>query len=144
TFIHPGETTHDVVAMASSRGYGLDTDRHQTVLPVTHSLQGHGAGSVFKVFVAAAALEDGMGLDTMVDVPRRVEVTGLGSGGAEGCPPATYCVENASTAYPARMPLREALAQSPNTPFITMLQKIGVPRAVDLAVKLGLRSYAEP
>ncbi|MEJ4096857.1 transglycosylase domain-containing protein [Corynebacterium bovis] len=144
TFIHPGETTHDVVAMASSREYGLDTDRHQTVLPVTHSLQGHGAGSVFKVFVAAAALEDGMGLDTMVDVPRRVEVTGLGSGGAEGCPPATYCVENASTAYPARMPLREALAQSPNTPFITMLQKIGVPRAVDLAVKLGLRSYAEP
>ncbi len=35
-------------------------------------------------------------------------------------------------------------AQSPNTAFAKLISQIGVPRAVDMAVRLGLRSYAEP
>lgn len=141
-FIAPRKNSHEVVAMASSRTYGLDTKKQETVNPVTHSLQGHGAGSIFKVFPAALAIEDGMGLDTVLNVPNRVEVEGMGDGGAEGCPPGKYCVENASS-YKSTMTLREALATSPNTPFIAMTEKIGLERTVDLAVKLGLRSYAE-
>jgi len=38
----------------------------------------------------------------------------------------------------------DALAQSPNTAFARLIQQVGVQRAVDMAVKLGLRSYAEP
>ena len=141
-FIAPRNDNHEVVAMASSRTYGLDSNKQETVNPVTHSMQGHGAGSIFKIFPAALAIEDGMGLNTVLAVPKRVEVDGMGAGGAENCPPTKYCVENASS-YKPTMTLKEALAQSPNTPFITMLKDVGVGRAVDLAVKLGLRSYAE-
>lgn len=141
-YLVPRKDTHEVVAMAASRDYGLNTDAHQTVMPLTHSLQGHGAGSIFKIFAAAIAIQDGMGLNTNLAVPKRVEVDGMGDGGAEGCPPNKYCVENA-TNYKPSMTLREALATSPNTPFINMAHKIGMGRIVDLAVKLGLRSYAQ-
>lgn len=141
-FIAPRDKSHEVVAMASSRTYGLDSDKMETVNPVTHSLQGHGAGSIFKLFPAALAIEDGMGLDTVLDVPNRVEVDGLGDGGADDCPPGKYCVEN-SADYKPTMTLREALSTSPNTPFISMLEDVGVKRTMDLAVKLGLRSYED-
>ena len=110
------------------------------MLPLTHSLQGHGAGSVFKIFAAAAALEDGMGLNTNLAVPTRAEVEGMGAGGAPGCPPNKYCVENAGS-YKPNMTLKEALATSPNTPFIEMAEKLGMERITDIAIKLGLRSY---
>ena len=42
------------------------------------------------------------------------------------------------------MNITDALAQSPNTAFAKLIQQVGVPRAVDMAVRLGLRSYAEP
>jgi membrane peptidoglycan carboxypeptidase len=42
------------------------------------------------------------------------------------------------------MSVPDALAQSPNTAFASLIRQVGVPRTVDMAVKLGLRSYAEP
>ena len=42
------------------------------------------------------------------------------------------------------MSVTDALAQSPNTAFAKLIAQVGVPRAVDMAVRLGLRSYAEP
>ncbi len=42
------------------------------------------------------------------------------------------------------MSVTDALAQSPNTAFAKLIQQIGVARAVDMAVRLGLRSYGEP
>ena len=42
------------------------------------------------------------------------------------------------------MNVTDALAQSPNTAFAKLIQQVGVPRAVDMAVRLGMRSYAEP
>ncbi|WP_295644578.1 transglycosylase domain-containing protein [uncultured Corynebacterium sp.] len=141
-FITPTKDGHEVLAMASSRNYGLDTKKSETVLPITHSLQGHGAGSVFKIFAAAKAIEQGAGLNTVLDVPNRVDVDNMGNGGAKNCPPNKYCVENASS-YKPSMTLKETLATSPNTPFITMAEKVGVKPIVDLAVKMGLRSYAD-
>lgn len=141
-FITPAKDGHEVLAMASSRNYGLDTKKQETVRPITHSLQGHGAGSVFKIFAAAKAIEQGAGLNTVLDVPSRVDLDNMGSGGAKNCPPNKYCVENASSYKPA-MTLKEALATSPNTPFVTLAEKVGVKEIVDLAVKMGLRSYAD-
>jgi membrane peptidoglycan carboxypeptidase len=142
-FIAPTDDAHEVVAMASSRTYGLDADVSETVLPVTHTSEGNGAGSVFKLFAAAAAMEKGLGLDTTLSVPSRIEVSGMGSGGAAGCPANRYCVENAGD-FKSSMSLREALATSPNTPFVAMAEKLGTERMTDIAVDLGLRSYGEP
>lgn len=138
--VRPGRESHKVVAVASSRQYGLDQAAYQTVQPQPFSLVGDGAGSVFKIFTVAAAMEKGMGTNTSLSVPRRVQVSGLGAGGALGCPPGQYCVENAGS-YPGSLSVTDALAQSPNTTFINLIKDVGVAPVVDMAVRLGLRSY---
>lgn len=141
--VEPGQESHDILAMTSSRNYGLDLDKGETYLPQPTSLVGNGAGSVFKVFTAAAALEQGTGLDEIMPVPTRYEARGLGAGGAANCPANTYCVENAGT-YQPQMTLEQALAYSPNTTFVMLIERVGVDAVVDMSVKLGLRSYVEP
>ncbi|MBB1031725.1 penicillin-binding protein, partial [Dietzia sp. SLG310A2-38A2] len=138
--VRPGRESHKVVAIASSRQYGLELGDSQTVQPQPFSLVGDGGGSVFKVFTVAAAMEKGMGTNTSLAVPRRVEVSGLGAGGARGCPPAEYCVENAGS-YPSSLSVADALAQSPNTTFVNLIKDVGVAPTVDMAVRLGMRSY---
>ena len=139
--INPGDK-REVVAMANSRSYGLDAENFETVLPLTASTLGSGAGSVFKIFTAATALKEGIGIDTVLQVPARVEKSGMGFGGAKNCPAGMYCVENTGT-YKPQMTLREALAFSPNTTFVNLIEAVGVEDTVNTAVDLGLRSYKE-
>jgi membrane peptidoglycan carboxypeptidase len=141
--IRPGKETHPVVAMASNRTYGLNLDAGETMQPQPFSLVGDGAGSIFKIFTTAAALDMGMGISAQLDAPSRFEAKGLGSGGAKGCPQATWCVQNAGN-YRGQMSVTDALATSPNTAFAKLISQVGVQRTVDMAVKLGLRSYALP
>ncbi|MGU3293158.1 transglycosylase domain-containing protein [Williamsia sp. M5A3_1d] len=141
--IRPGTTSHDLLAMTSSRNYGLDQRRDQTVQPQPFSMVGDGAGSVFKIFTVAAAMEKGLGSSASLDVPSTYQAKGMGSsGGVNGCPVNTYCVKNDGR-YPRTMSITNALAQSPNTAFVKLLNEVGVPSAVDMAVKLGMRSYAQ-
>ncbi|KMO72159.1 MAG: transglycosylase/D,D-transpeptidase PonA2 [Mycolicibacterium rufum] len=141
--IRPGKESHPVLAMASNRTYGLNLDAGETMQPQPFSLVGDGAGSIFKIFTTAAALEMGMGINATLDAPSRFEAKGLGTGGARGCPPATWCVQNAGN-YRGQMSVTDALATSPNTAFAKLIAQVGVQRAVDMAVRLGLRSYALP
>lgn len=141
--IRPGKDAHRLAAMADSRSYGLDAGAAQTVQPQPFSLVGDGAGSIFKIFTTAAALEMGMGINATLDVPQTFRATGLGDSTEPGCPPKTWCVKNAAP-YAGQMNVTDALAKSPNTAFAKLISQIGVPRAVDMAVRLGLRSYAEP
>jgi len=140
----PGKTSHPVIAMVSNRTYGLDTDIGETVQPQPFSLVGDGAGSIFKIFPTAAALDMGLGIDAILDVPGRFDARGLGAGGAKGCPRETWCVENYRDSRYLRMSVTEALSKSPNTAFAKLISQVGVTRSVDMAVRLGLRSYAEP
>jgi membrane peptidoglycan carboxypeptidase len=141
--IKPGKDSHPVVAMASNRTYGLNSDAGETMQPQPFSLVGDGAGSIFKIFTTSAALEMGMGINAQLDAPARFEAKGLGSGGAKGCPPATWCVLNDGN-YRGALSVTDALATSPNTAFAKLISQVGVQRTVDMAVKLGLRSYALP
>jgi membrane peptidoglycan carboxypeptidase len=52
-------------------------------------------------------------------------------------------VQNAGN-YRGSMSVTDALATSPNTAFAKLISQVGVQRTVDMAVKLGLRSYALP
>lgn len=142
--ILPGKTSHPVIAMAGNRTYGLNTDAGETVQPQPFSLVGDGAGSIFKIFTAAAALDLGLGINANLDVPARFNAKGLGEGGAKGCPRETWCVENYRDPRNLSMNVTDALAKSPNTAFAKLISQVGVSRTVDMAVKLGLRSYADP
>jgi membrane peptidoglycan carboxypeptidase len=143
SIIAPGQDSHPLLAMASSREYGLDGGAHQTVQPQPYSMVGDGAGSIFKIFTTAAAMEKGLGIASELDVPSFFAAKGMGNGGAAGCPPETYCVKNAGN-YRSPMTVTEALAQSPNTAFVKLIQDVGVTPTVDMALRLGMRSYADP
>src|SRR3954467_14705883 len=142
--IKPGRDTHRILAMGDNRTYGLDLGARQTVQPQPFTPVGDGAGSVFKVFTTAAALDAGMGINAQLDVPATFQGAGLGDSNTPGCPPRTWCVKNAGGGGRGQMNVTDALAQSPNTAFAKLIQQVGVPRAVDMAVRLGMRSYAEP
>jgi membrane peptidoglycan carboxypeptidase len=143
SIIRPGKDSHPVLAMVSNRTYGLNLDAGETMQPQPFSLVGDGAGSIFKVFTTAAALDMGMGINATLDAPSRFEAKGLGSGGAKGCPKDTWCVQNDGN-YRGSLSVTDALATSPNTAFAKLISQVGVQRTVDMAVKLGLRSYAQP
>src|SRR3954447_2947270 len=142
--IASGKDAHRVMAMASNRTYGFNSDANETVQPQPFSLVGDGAGSIFKIFTTAAALDIGMGIDAQLVVPGSFQAKGLGSSDTPGCPKETWCVRNAGGGYRGSMNVTDALATSPNTAFAKLIQQVGVPRAVDMAVRLGLRSYATP
>ena len=74
--IEPGKTSHHVMAMASNRTYGLNLDAGETMRPQPFSLVGDGAGSVFKIFTTAAALDMGMGINATLEVPGRFQAKG--------------------------------------------------------------------
>src|SRR5215218_9593074 len=141
--IKPGKESHPVLAMGSNRNYGLNMEAGETMQPQPFSLVGDGAGSTFKVFTTAAALEMGMGINAQLDVPGQFQAKGLGSSDTPGCPRETWCVKNAG-GYRGAMNITDALATSPNTAFAKLISQVGVQRSVDMAVKLGLRSYALP
>jgi len=143
--ISPGSTAHPVLAMASSRTYGLDAAAQQTVLGQPYTTEGDGAGSVFKIFTTAAAMTQGLGINDTLTTPQTLQLKGFGSSqGVNGCPKDTYCVHNYDPNYKLSYSVTDALAQSPNTAFVKLISQVGVGPTVDMAVKLGLRSYAAP
>ncbi|MCP2258026.1 Membrane carboxypeptidase (penicillin-binding protein) [Streptoalloteichus tenebrarius] len=132
--VQPGRDRHRVRALVANRDYGLDVEKGQTQYDLPSGVTKFGAGSIYKIFVAAAALEKGMGIHNIVDVPSsytsRVYLNNLGP----------YTVHNAPTAsYRSSMTLQDALAQSPNTTFVKLQERVGLDAAVDMAIRLGLR-----
>src|SRR4029077_17045550 len=85
----------------------------------------------------------GHGYRRSIGYPGLVQAKGLGSSDTPGFPKETWCVKNAGN-YRGSMNVTDALATSPNTAFAKLIQQVGVPRAVDMAVRLGMRSYATP
>ncbi|WP_344253272.1 penicillin-binding protein, partial [Pseudonocardia hydrocarbonoxydans] len=135
--VRPGTDRHEVLAMGSSRVYGLDGDALETSYGLPYIPVPLGAGSVYKTFTAATALEKGLGINYQLSVP----ASGYASpiyvdGGGRPLP-----VQNSGN-YAERMTLTDALAQSPNTAFVKLMEFTGVPDVVDMAVRLGMRSLA--
>ena len=65
-----------MLAMGDNRTYGLELGAGQTVQPQPFTPVGDGAGSVFKIFTTAAALDMGMGINAQLDVPRSSRAPG--------------------------------------------------------------------
>jgi membrane peptidoglycan carboxypeptidase len=119
-----------VLALATNRPYGLDPAKGETVQRLTTTFAPLGAGSTFKIFTAAAAMEMGLGTNATMDVP--AEYT------SPLVPSATF--GNASS-YPASMTLAQALATSPNTGFVALEDQVGLQKVAEMAVRLGLKGY---
>jgi membrane peptidoglycan carboxypeptidase len=135
--VQPGVSKHRVLGMASSRTFGLDAEAQETSYGLPYEPVNLGAGSVYKIFTAATALEKGLGINYQLAVPPSGYASPIYTdGGGRPLP-----VQNAG-AYAERLSLTDALAQSPNTAFIKLEEFTGVPDVVDMAVRLGMRSLA--
>ncbi|SNR35875.1 transglycosylase domain-containing protein [Blastococcus mobilis] len=133
TAVEPG--TGKVLAMSVNRRFGYDgADPAQESVNL-NVVASQGAGSTYKVFVAAAALERGIPpwhtITTSDPYVSRVYKNGL----------APYAVENVGDNYPSTLTMTEALIRSSNTYFVALSDQLGsVEGPVRTAQRMGLFS----
>ncbi len=130
--VEPGKRKHKVRALVANRDYGNDASKGQTAYDIVSQVQPFGAGSVFKIFTAAAAIKQGMSPYDVIPVPPTYTTNAFG-----GSKP--YTVGNADGVEPGPRTLQDALATSPNTAFVMLEAKVGVDNVVEMAHDLGLR-----
>ncbi len=135
--VAPGADKHRVLAMAANRTFGLDAGKLETSYGLPYEPVNLGAGSTYKIFTAATALEKGLGINYVLAVPPSGYASPIYvDGGGRPIP-----VQNAGN-YADHMSLQNALATSPNTAFVKLEEFTGVPDVVDMAVRLGMKSLA--
>jgi membrane peptidoglycan carboxypeptidase len=135
--VAPGAGKHRVLAMAANRTFGLHADQEETSYGLPYAPVNLGAGSIYKIFTTAVALQEGLGINTVLPVPPSGYASPIYRDGAGRPIP----VHNDGH-YPDQLTLQEALAQSPNTAFVKLEEFTGVAPVVDMAVRMGLRSLA--
>ncbi|MGX7823482.1 transglycosylase domain-containing protein [Actinokineospora sp. 24-640] len=147
--VRPGKKKHEVVALVANRDYGLNGAKGQTTIPYPYGVENKfGAGSIFKVFTAAAYLEKGGGINNVIQTPGKYVSNKFTGGNEKNCPRTPraddgntrwYCLSNENDRYPPQMTLQQALATSPNTGFVILEERVGMDAVVDMASRLGLR-----
>lgn len=138
SLVAPGADRHRILALASSRRFGTDGRSGETAVDQPVAPVPFGAGSVYKMFTAAVALEKGLGIDDTIPVPPTYSTPAYRT--ADGSPAVVHNVGG----YPPRETLTQALATSPNTAFVRLEQLVGLDRVVATAESLGLRSLTRP
>ncbi|GAB3281879.1 penicillin-binding protein [Parasphingorhabdus pacifica] len=131
--VEPGQEKHRVRALVANRDFGVDASKGQTAYPLPSGVAKFGAGSIYKVFTAAAALEKGMGIHNTIQAPAHY-TSQVYSNGTN-----PYTVGNADGVRSGPRTLQEALATSPNTAFVALQERAGLAETVDMASRLGLR-----
>ncbi|MDQ3788139.1 MAG: penicillin-binding protein [Actinomycetota bacterium] len=145
SLVKPGKDRHEVVALAANRDYGPDADAGQTEFALPSAISNvTGAGSSYKVFTAAAAMERRVaGIYDTIPSPSSY-TSNVFVGGGEQCPTVAqgtraYCLTNASEGGSGSMTLQTALQTSPNTAFVILEEKAGMGPVIDMASRLGMR-----
>jgi membrane peptidoglycan carboxypeptidase len=132
--VEPGRERHAVRALVANRDYGLDADAGQTSYALPSLVQGFGAGSIYKIFTAAAMLEKGMGIENRVPVTNSYTSRVFKNEGR------AYSVGNAGDYRNGSVSLQTALAISPNTTFVALEDRLGsIDPVVNMAYRLGMR-----
>ncbi|MGP4018348.1 penicillin-binding protein [Saccharopolyspora sp. 5N708] len=131
--VEPGRDKHRVRALVANRDFGIDAAKGQTAYALPSGVVKFGAGSVYKVFTSAAALEKGMGIYNTIQAPGSYTSAVYKNGTAP------YTVGNAEGVAPGPRTLQMALATSPNTAFVALQERVGLAPTVDMAARLGMR-----
>jgi membrane peptidoglycan carboxypeptidase len=137
--VQPG--TGYIKAMAVSRGYG-DGKGEIKFNPATDRAYGGSngfqAGSTFKVFVAAAALEKGYPFNYPIQAPYRKKIGTVETcSGPDNTP---WEPANESSSENGTYTLQTGIADSVNTYFAQLEERVGVCRPAQIAKALGVRT----
>ena len=132
--MQPG--TGHLLAMSVNRIFGYDlTDPAQESFNL-NAAPSRGAGSTYKVFVAAAALARGYSSSYTLTAPSPYYSRVYKKDGGP------YPVRNATTGYKATLDLTTALYQSSNTYFLALEDALGsVEEPVRMAEAMGLYKF---
>ncbi len=130
--VAPG-TPRKVVALTANRPYGLDPTKGQTVQKLTTTFAPLGAGSTFKIFTAAAAMQAGLGTQSVIQTPVTYQ--------SPLSPHAFHNDTDNGETFPTTMPLQQALATSPNTGFVKLEDDLGLATVVNMSVAMGMKGY---
>ncbi|MFC0624215.1 penicillin-binding protein [Kribbella deserti] len=142
TVVEPG--TGLVKAMVQSRPYGNNKAKGETTWNYNveasygSGFGGFQPGSTMKAFVLAAAIQQGVPLNHMIDAKKQIHLGGQRFRTCDGNIPVTpgYSPKNSTISGP--MNLVRATAQSVNTYFLLLSQQIGLCGPSTLATKLGV------
>ncbi len=147
SLVRPGKDRHEVVALAANRDYGTDATKGQTTYALPSDVSNvTGAGSSYKIFTTAAAMEQHkVGIYSTIQTPQSYS-SRVFLGGKPGCPQVAqatyaYCMSNYGEGnYGSTMSLQQALATSPNTGFVILEEQAGIGAVLDMAYRLGMRN----
>jgi membrane peptidoglycan carboxypeptidase len=127
--ITPG--TGAVVAMAQNRVWGLDVKKNQT--EVNYATSGSPVGSAFKAFTLATALSQGLTASLVLPAGSAYRSSVLAN-------PAQGFYSNAEPWSASHISLATATADSVNTAFVQLEEKVGVKNIARTAHRMGLLS----
>jgi membrane peptidoglycan carboxypeptidase len=130
-------STGHVLAMSVNRTFGGTCDNCESVNFGTVPTKG--SGSTFKLFTAAAAMEQGMPASYTQTVGNPYYSTVYKATNPDTGRVGPYRVENVGNSYPTTLTMTQALYMSSNTYFLALEDKLGSIRpAVEMAQRLGM------
>lgn len=140
TMVEPG--TGKIKALVVSRRFGGDSKRGETVVNLAADQKhgggfGYSAGSTFKVFTLAAALDQGIPVNTSINSPQTTTVSGYRDCDGKGQPP--YTLSNAGDSEAGNFNLRTGTEHSVNTFYAILEERVGLCDAVEMAEKFGMK-----
>jgi membrane peptidoglycan carboxypeptidase len=134
--------TGAIEAMAVDRDYGTGFGQTEVNLAadyVNHGgSQGRNAGSTFKIFVLAAALEEKIPTGTTIKSPAKITIPKGSTTTCDGLPTSVWNVVNAEDSEGGTFNMVQATAQSVNTYFAQLEVKTGLCAPVTIAQDLGV------
>lgn len=141
TAVDPG--SGQVRAMAVNRYFSEQEGASHTKvnLPLGGS-SGMQAGSAFKPFVLAAALKQGLPLDTTFNAPGTYTSKVFKNCNGRSCDE-FYTVRNAGDSSAGRHDLVSGTRNSVNTFYLQLLEKTGVEQPAQIAESFGLRQFED-
>jgi penicillin-binding protein 1A len=122
----------NVVAMVGGRDYS----QSQVNLATGTAGGGSGrqAGSTFKLFALASAVHEGYSLDSAFPAPARLVLAKADNG-------KDYVVNNfQGESFPGRINLVQATAESVNTVYVQLEERLGVDHLITMAHEMGVQS----
>jgi membrane peptidoglycan carboxypeptidase len=138
--VQPG--TGDIKAMAVNRTFGKGRGKTTVNYAADHAYGGSSgfqAGSTFKPFVLATAIEQGIPLSTRFNAPSQVHMTGKFRSCDGGRLKDEWDPTNYGDNSYGSLDMRQATWRSVNTYFVQLEQRTGVCKPPGLAEKMGVR-----